>query len=222
LEIARVSTGSPDLDDLLGGGLEPRILHQFYGEAGSGKSAACIICAVECLRKGSRVIYIDTEGFSAERFRQIAGDEAESLASRLFLYEPGDFDQQGFFIGECEKILKSTEIGLIILDSATGLYRPEVGAGGDAQRRLGYQLLRLLGYARRYKIPVIITNQVYLDIDRNVLVGLGGTILRHLSKVIVRFEKVNARRRAVLEKHRSMPEDRAFDFLITERGFKRI
>ena len=218
----RVPTGSPDLDDLLGGGLEPRVIHQFYGEAGSGKSAACIICAVECLRKGRGVIYIDTEGFSAERFRQIAGAETESLAPDLLLYEPADFDQQGFFIGECEKILKSAGIGLIILDSATGLYRPEVGAGGDAQRRLGYQLLRLLGYARRYNLPVIITNQVYLDIDKNLLVGLGGTILRHLSKVIVRFEKGNAKRRAILEKHRSLPEDRAFDFLITEKGFKRI
>ncbi|MFW5638786.1 MAG: DNA repair protein RadB, partial [Methanoculleus sp.] len=35
----RVSTGSPPLDDLLGGGLERRAITQIYGEPASGKSS---------------------------------------------------------------------------------------------------------------------------------------------------------------------------------------
>lgn len=222
MNMSRTSTGSPDLDDLLGGGLERRAITQFYGEPGSGKSTLCVICAVESLKSGKSVIYIDSEGFSVERYRQVAGEDAEAFSERLFLYEPVDFTHQGFMIGECETILKKHDAGLIILDSVTALYRPEVGAGSEAQRRLGHQLLRLLGYARRYNIPIIVTNQVYMDIVRNLLVGLGGTTLQHLSKVILRIQKENTKRRAILEKHRSQPEGLSIDFEIVKRGIRKI
>jgi DNA repair protein RadB len=65
----RLSTGEAAFDDLLGGGLEPRVITQFYGGPASGKSVLCIIAAVSCLRAGKGVIFIDTEGFSIERCR---------------------------------------------------------------------------------------------------------------------------------------------------------
>src|SRR5438094_5718486 len=39
--IDRVSTGSRNLDDLLGGGIETWAMTEFYGEFGSGKSQIC-------------------------------------------------------------------------------------------------------------------------------------------------------------------------------------
>lgn len=221
MESRRVTSGSPDFDDLLGGGLEKRTLTQIYGEPGCGKSTLCLIATVAVLEAGSPVVYIDTEGFSVDRFRQIAGDAAESLADHLFLFEPATFDQQAMMIGECEAIVRSRKAGLIVLDSATALYRSEVLPPGEAQRRLGHQLVRLLGFAKRYEIPVLVTNQVYMDIDRGALKGLGGTTLEHISKVIVRIEKRDGLRRAVLEKHRSMPENISFDFEIVKEGIKR-
>lgn len=221
MESRRVTSGSPDFDDLLGGGLEKRTLTQIYGEPGCGKSTLCLIATVAVLEAGSPVVYIDTEGFSVDRFRQIAGDAAESLADQLFLFEPATFDQQAMMIGECEAIVRSRKAGLIVLDSATALYRSEVLPPGEAQRRLGHQLVRLLGFAKRYEIPVLVTNQVYMDIDRGALKGLGGTTLEHISKVIVRIEKRDGLRRAVLEKHRSMPENISFDFEIVKEGIKR-
>jgi DNA repair protein RadB len=222
MESSRVASGSPDLDDLLGGGLEKRALTQIYGEPGCGKSTFCLIASVAVLKQGSPVVYIDSEGFSVDRFRQIAGDLAESLADQLFLFEPATFDQQAMMIGECEALVRSRQAGLIVLDSATALYRGEVLPPGEAQRRLGHQLLRLLGYAKRFDIPVIVTNQVYMDIERGALKGLGGTTLQHISKAIVRIDKRDGSRRAVLEKHRSMPENISFDFAIVKEGIKRL
>ena len=72
----RVSTGNPALDDLLGGGLERRTITQIYGEPASGKSTLCLMAAVATLRAGGSVIYIDTEGFSVERFTQVAAGHA--------------------------------------------------------------------------------------------------------------------------------------------------
>jgi DNA repair protein RadB len=82
------------------------------------------------------------------------------------------------------------------------------------------QMLMLLGYAKRYNIPVLITNQVYVDTGTNSYVGLGGTALEHISKAIVRLKKRGGmgERRACLVKHRSLPEGGAFNFEMAEDG----
>ena len=216
------SSGNPALDTLMGGGLETRTITQFYGEPAGGKSTFCMIAAVATLRAGQSVVYIDSEGFSIERFRQIAGADTETIADRLFLFEPFDFEHQGQVIAECEKVLKAHKPGLLVMDSATALYRTDLEKGRDALQVLTKQMIHLLGYAKRYEIPVIITNQVYMDTSRNTCFGLGGYALEHISKVIVRLEKTEAPggRRARLVKHRSRPEGASFLYEISEDGIR--
>ena len=150
-----------------------------------------MIAAVSCLRAGHPVVYIDSEGFSIERFRQIAGEDTEKLAEHLFLFEPLDFEHQGTMIAEAEKVLKAHKPGLLVMDSATALYRTDLEKGRDALQALTKQMIHLLGYCKRYEIPVIITNQVYMDTVKNTFYGLGGVALEHLSKVIIRLEKTD-------------------------------
>ena len=213
----KLSTGSAGFDELLGGGLESKVLTQLVGEGGSGKSTLCLLAAVSALSKGLGVIYIDSEGFSAERFCQIAGEYADEYAKSLYIYEPETLAEQGLVIRETEKLLHAKKAGLIILDSATALYRVEVSEK-DAIQRLSQQMMYLAGLARRYEVPVIITNQVFMDIDAHRLTGLGGTALTHISKVIVSVEKHTGFRRAVIVKHRSEPEGKAWSFVLTGRG----
>ncbi|MDD5142588.1 DNA repair and recombination protein RadB [Methanoregula sp.] len=214
------STGNAALDALIGGGLELRTITQFYGEPASGKSTLCLVAAVACLRAGHAVAWIDSEGFSTERFRQIAGEDTEKIAERFFLFEPVDFEHQGSMIFEVEKILKAHKPGLLVIDSATALYRTDLEKGRDAMQALTRQMIHLLGYAKRYEIPVIITNQVYMDTVKNTFYGLGGTALEHISKVIVRLEKTDTPgiRRARLVKHRSRPEGASLEYEITGDG----
>jgi DNA repair protein RadB len=218
----RVGSGNAALDRLLGGGFEIRTLTQFYGGPASGKSTLCNVAAVNCLRAGGSVIFMDSEGFSIERFRQIAGEDTEKIADRLFLFEPIDFEQQGSMIAEADKILRLHKPGLFILDSATALYRTDLEKGRDAMQMLTRQILQLLGYAKRYELPVIITNQVYMDTNRNTYAGLGGTSLEHISKAIIRIDRLETPgwRRATLVKHRSRPEGASFDFEIVQDGIK--
>ncbi|MDN7012561.1 DNA repair and recombination protein RadB [Methanoculleus sp. FWC-SCC3] len=221
----RVTTGSQGLDDLLGGGLERRAITQIYGEPASGKSTLCLMAAVACLRAGNSVVYIDTEGFSVERFTQIAGESAGTLADRLYLFEPLDFSQQGAMIADTEALLKKNgqaPVGLLVMDSATALYRTELDLGREAIRKLSHHMIKLLGLAKKYDIPVLITNQIYMDVERERVAGLGGTALEHLSKAIIRLEKKDSVRRAMLRKHRSRPEGLSFDFVITEDGIRTV
>jgi len=216
----RVPTGIPSLDGLLGGGLERRAITQLYGEPGCGKSSLALVIAVERLRAGESVVYLDTEGFSVERFRQVAGEKAEELARALFLFEPLDFEQQGLMIAGSEQLLQKGGVGLVVVDSATALYRTELTSGQEAQRRLARQILHLLGLAKRYNVPVLVTNQVYMDVNRNVPMGLGGTTMAHLSKAIVRLEGSEGIREAILEKHRSLPAGGRFSFEMTGDGIR--
>nr|WP_320162269.1 DNA repair and recombination protein RadB [uncultured Methanoregula sp.] len=222
MKIERQTSGDPALDTLIGGGLEPRTITQLYGEPASGKSTLCLVAAIATLRAGHAVVYIDSEGFSIERFRQIAGADTEKIADRLFLFEPLDFEHQGIVIAEAEKVLKAHKPRLLVMDSATALYRTDLEKGRDALQVLTKQMIHLLGYAKRYDIPVIITNQVYMDTTRNTWYGLGGYALEHISKVIVRLEKAESPglRRARLVKHRSQPEGATIEYEITESGIR--
>jgi DNA repair protein RadB len=216
-----VSTGYPPLNDLLGGGLERKTITQIYGEPGSGKSTIVLLPVVACLKAGKGVIFFDTEGLSVERFRQIAGEEAEAIAARLYIYEPSDFEQQGIQIAESENILKKGEIGLLVMDSATALYRTELGQTREAQRKLASQMMYVLGLCRRYAIPALVTNQVYVDPESGEFRPMGGPILQHLCKAIIRIDRLNGLRRAVLVKHRSLPDGSFFTFEITQSGIQK-
>ncbi len=211
---------------MLGGGFERGIVTQLYGASGTGKTNICIQLAVECVRSGKKVIFIDTEGFSAERFKQIAGDEAKKIAGDIIIYEPANFEQQYSAITDIEKLM-SDKIGVIILDSAALFYRLGLTQDDSEEQNVGLrrelvnQIGILHGIARKHGVAVVITNQVYKDVTTGELCPVGGNALEHLSKTIILFEKIGTnKRRASLRKHRSMGEGTCCDFVLTETGAK--
>ncbi|MDD2755819.1 MAG: DNA repair and recombination protein RadB [Methanothrix sp.] len=216
----RLPSGCQNLDLLLSGGFESGIITQLYGEAGTGKSNIVMQLAVQAVARGLRVIFIDTEGFSAERFKQIAGPGAEEMAAKIMIFEPMSLEQQAIAIREASKIA-GRDLGLVILDSATSLYRVllEADDNRSVRRTLTVQLSELQEIARRHRIPVVITNQVYMDIDNNSLRPIGGTGLEHICKAIIFLEKKGeGLRSARIMKHRSSPEGITADFRLTARG----
>jgi DNA repair protein RadB len=221
-----VPTGFPAFDELIGGGYARRMITQFYGEPGSGMSTFCMLAAVTVIATGRSVVYIDTESFSVERFAQIAGEKATLFSDFLYLFEPADFDQQGQMISDASKVLAARDIGLVVLDSATGLYRTDLEHGAqDTVQRLNRQVVVLLGFAKRYNIPVLVTNQVYqgfsplASLTKDEFLPLGGTGLAHLSKVVLQLERSGTARCVRITKHHSRPEGGILSFVISEQGF---
>ncbi len=209
---------------MLGGGVESGIVTQLYGASGTGKTNICIQLAVECVRSGNKVVFIDTEGFSAERFKQIAGDEAKKIAGNIIIYEPASFEQQYSAITDIEKLM-SDKIGLIILDSAALFYRLGLTQDDSEEQNVGLrrelvnQIGILHGIARKYSVAVVITNQVFKDVTTGELCPVGGNAFEHLSKTIILLEKTGmSKRRATLRKHRSISEGVYCDFVLTEKG----
>lgn len=78
-ELVVITTGSQELDKLLGGGIETGSLTEIYGEARTGKTQLCLTMAVTCqlpINKGgaeAKCMFIDTEGtFRSERLLSVS------------------------------------------------------------------------------------------------------------------------------------------------------
>src|SRR4030042_3888574 len=83
--------------------LEPKTITNFYGGPGTGKTNLCLLAAVECIKSGGSVTYIDTEGgFSKERLCQLTKSPDHCL-QRITLLEPKTFEEQGMLIRTLEK-----------------------------------------------------------------------------------------------------------------------
>ena len=230
----KVSSGTPVIDSLLSGGYENDIITTIYGPAGSGKTNLCLFCAKEVVKTGKKVIFIDTEGgFSVKRLQQIEPEYKKMLENMIFL-RPTKFSEQKKAFARLKELAKTKKIGLIIIDTIAMLYRLELGKTEkvyEVNRELGKQIASLTEITRKLKIPVLITNQVYSNFDdRDAINMVGGDILKYGSKCLIELQITpDKKRRAVLIKHRSMPEGKNVIFEIahtaiisstTKRSFK--
>ena len=225
----RLPTACAALDDLLGGGVERGTITELFGEAGSGKTNICLVLARNVALAGKKAIYIDTEGLSLERLFQICGGvsdrpKAEAAMKLVFVFEAHDFDEQEEAVNKAISLAEKLEdVDLIVLDSLAAHYRRHFGTDEEsrARQRLGLIVTRLLRCARTRSIPVVVTNQVFTDVEADSFEPLGGHAVSHTAKAIVRLARVAPnRRRATVEKHRSVAEGGSADFTITADGIR--
>lgn len=223
---ARIALGCPPLDALLGGGLEPGALTEVHGEAGSGKTNLCLQLAREATRSGGRVVYVDSEGLSPERLAQICGPDIEEVQHRLLVERVANLGQQARACERAVRIARGvTGVRLVIVDSATLLYRVQLaeGEGLRERRALLRQLHGLHALARERSVAVVVTNQVFSIPGQDGVHGLGGHALRHLAGCVLRLERapdLPGARSAVLLKHRSRPEGLRAAFALGNRGLE--
>ncbi|MFP4523002.1 MAG: DNA repair and recombination protein RadB [Candidatus Nanoarchaeia archaeon] len=222
--ITKITTGSEAIDWLLEGGLEREVITTIYGPAGSGKTNICLLSAAHC--KNKKVIYIDTEGsFSVSRLRQIS-DDYKAVLDNTIILKPTTFAEQKKAFEELRSIDHS-KTGIIIVDSIAMLYRLEMGQTKkiyEVNKQLGMQLAFLTEIARKNKIPVLISNQVYADFENKDKVNIvGGDLLKYQSKCLIELKKISdGARKAIIRKHRSIEENKEIDFRITDLGIQEI
>ena len=216
----KVEIGCPALDDLLSGGVEAGALTLFYGEGGSGKTNITLQLARNVARE-KKVIYIDTEGVSLERLKQMSGEDFEEIIRNILFFEPYTFEEQEKIITKAAKLAENNpDVGLIIFDSATMHFRLTKKEDDRSERRsLTHQIRQLLRVARKKKIPVVLTSQVYTDIETGLHEPLGGHVILHCAKSIIRLDKIGEGIRiATLMKHRHLAEGTSVEFRLTEKG----
>lgn len=233
--ISRITTGSQELDDLLGGGVETGSVIEFFGEFRTGKTQIMHqLCVNVQLPKekggiGGKALYIDTEGtFRPERIIQMAEaldlDHKEILKNIVF-GRAYNSDHQIVLIKEAANLIKEKNIKLIIVDSLIGHFRSEyIGRGTLATRQQTinshlHDLLRLCDIFA--DLAVVVTNQVQAKPDvfyGNPLQAAGGNIVAHGSTIRVFLRKGKGEQRiAKVVDAPNLPEGDAL-FSITENG----
>lgn len=221
----KISSGAEALDLLLGGGYDNDIITTIYGPSGTGKTNICLLAAVKVADEGKKVIFVDTEGgIAVERIKQINPDYLKIL-SRIIFFNPVNFEEQKEIFENLKDFIND-QVGLIVIDSISMLYRLELGKSEEVYEvnsALGRQIAALVEIARKRKIPVLITNQVYSDFDNREKVHMvGGDLLKYGSKCLIELKKINEQRVLILRKHRSLPEGLEMKFRIIKEGVEEV
>lgn len=238
MRIEKISAGSFDLNKWLYGGYEKSIITMIAGPPASGKTNFVLLAACSQARKGNKVIFIDTEGgFSPERVKQIVGENYEDILKNILLLELTSFEEQKRIFTNLLNRVKKENIGLIIVDGMAMHYRLELGTVKSKEskdeeeikkinRELAWQMRTLAEIARKEKIPILITNQVYSEFlseeewKKGVKPGVnlvGGDLFKYWSKAIIELKLDGGKRKAILLKHRSMPK-KELAFEIKNKG----
>jgi DNA repair protein RadB len=222
---SKVSSGIDFLDELLDGGFDKDIVTTVYGPSGSGKTNLCLLSMVRMAGTGKKIIFIDTEGgIAVERVKQIT-DHYSKVLQRVVFFRPVNFEEQNEVFESLRKLVDE-KIGLIVVDSIAMLYRLELGKKEEVYEvnsMLAKQIACLTEIARRWKIPVLITNQVYSDFENKGSVKMvGGDLLKYGSKCLIELIKFNSFRGIVLRKHRSLPEGLEVKFMINGKGLEKV
>jgi len=174
----KISTGSTELDNLLGGGIFTGEITEVSGEFATGKTQLCFQLCINVQLPPEQggleggVYYIDTEGtFSSTRIVQMAqgkGLDPKKLLSNIAVTRTYNSDHLTFLIMNVEQIIKERNIKLFIIDSIASHFRAEyIGEDRLVSRqqaimRLAETMKQLL---EKYDIAIIVTNQVIATMD---------------------------------------------------------
>jgi transcription termination factor NusA len=233
-----ITTGSAELNRILGGGFQTGKLTEVYGPFKSGKTALAHTISVTVqlpVKRGGvngTVAYIDTENtFSKEKIKRIAKRfelNPKDVLSKIYHARIYSSDHQAQMIQKAETLCKTRGVRLIIVDSLMALLRAEyIGIGKLAPRQavLNSMIHGLSRVAETYNCAVLLTNQVATRM-MGMFSGddaIGGNIVAHGCHFRVMFKTKgfsannSLQRRAIIVDAPDLPPEEA-EFYITGVG----
>jgi len=231
----KITTGSTELDKLLGGGIFTGEITEVSGEFASGKTQLCFQLCINVQLPPEQggleggVYYIDTEGtFSSTRIVQMAqskGLDPKKLLRNIAVTRTYNSDHLTFLIMNVEQIIKERNIKLFIIDSIASHFRAEY-IGDDRLASRQQAIMRLAETMKqlieKYDIAIVVTNQVIATMDESLFdksphpaLGFAWAHRPH-QRVLLRKGRDQARIARMYDSSR-LP-DRECVFFVTEKG----
>src|SRR4051794_22930901 len=172
-EAARIPTGVPELDRVLGGGIVPASLVLVGGEPGVGKSTLLLAALGNVSRSGRRALLVTGEESVAQvklRADRLGGaDQVEILAET-----------------ELESVCATLEAerpDLCVIDSVQTLYSAELGSAPGSVAQVREAAGRLLRVSKEQGVATILVGHVTKDGS-----VAGPRVLEHLVDCVLQFE----------------------------------
>ncbi len=172
--IQRFSSGSKELDLVLGGGIVPGSLTLIGGSPGIGKSTLLLKIAGNLAKKNISVLYVSGEESTGQI--KLRADRLDANEKELYLL--AEINLQTVL-----EEIKSKNYGFIIIDSIQTLYSEETTSapGSVTQvRTITFELMRL---AKSLDIPIFIIGHITKDGSI-----AGPRVLEHMVDTVLYFE----------------------------------
>jgi DNA repair protein RAD51 len=171
--LVTLTTGSIELDKLLEGGVETGSITEVFGEFRTGKTqlchTLCVTCQMAVTEGGAegKAIYIDTEGtFRPNRLQAIAerfGLDPTVALENVAYARAHNSEHQAELLKLAAAIMSQDRYALLVVDSATALFRTDYTGRGELSERqmqMAQFLRQLTRLAEEFGVAVFITNQV--------------------------------------------------------------
>lgn len=187
--------------------METGSITELYGEFRTGKTqlchTLCVICQLPIEQGGAegKAMYIDTEGtFRPECLVQISRRfnlDPDAVLDNVTCARAYNSEHQQQLLIEASALMSESRYAIMIVDSATALFRTDYTGRGELatrQQNLAQFLRGLQKLADEYGIAVVVTNQVVANPDSGVfakdpLKPIGGNIMAHASQTRLRLKK---------------------------------
>eukprot|EP00299_Pterocystis_sp_00344_P019396 c9628_g1_i3.p1 GENE.c9628_g1_i3~~c9628_g1_i3.p1 ORF type:complete len:313 (-),score=71.82 c9628_g1_i3:82-1020(-) len=238
-KVFKITTGSAVLDKLLEGGMESSSLTEMFGEFRTGKTQLChTLCVTAMLEKSQgggsgKAMFIDTEGtFRPARIKKIAerfGIDPDFALENVTYARAYSSDHQLALLVQAAAMMSEEHYSILIVDSATALYRTDYSGRGELSARqmsLAKYLRMLQRLADEFNVAVVMTNQVVAQVDGGAMFvadpkkPIGGNIMAHASTTRLYLRKGRGENRICkIYDSPSLPENEAM-FSISEGGIQ--
>jgi len=171
-EAKRISTGVPELDRVLGGGLVPASLVLVGGEPGVGKSTLLLMALVSISRDRRALLVTGEESTAQVKLR----------ASRLGGAEKVEILAETNLDAVCAT-LESERPDVCVIDSIQTLYSADVGSAPGSVAQVREAAARLLRVGKEAGVALFLVGHVTKDGS-----VAGPRVLEHLVDCVLQFE----------------------------------
>ncbi len=237
-QINFISTGSKNLDTLLGGGIPTHLITEFHGEFGVGKTQIAhqlSVCVQLPKKKGglnSPAIYIDTEStFRPERLIKIAkylGLNPNEVLKNVYVSSVRNLEQQNIVFQLLPSVVKEKSAKLVIIDTLVSNIRTSVDENSSQillLKYLGMQLRVLKEVAYVLGTAVVVFNPISTIPEGRIITVPGGSMLSENMDIRILLKKVkgienNIRIAELIQT--PLTKEGSVRFMITEEGIKDV
>jgi DNA repair protein RadA/Sms len=173
-EIARIGSGMPELDRVLGGGIMKRGTILVGGEPGIGKSTLLLETAAKALTKG-RVLYVSGEESPGQI--KMRADRLGLDVGRIELFCSGRLEQ-------IEATLNRIRPVIVIVDSAQTLWSQDAGLVPGTVNQMKYCCFELVNWVKEHDAALFLV----VHVTKEGVIS-GPKTIEHMVDTVLYFEQ---------------------------------
>jgi len=206
VDLVRTSTGLPEFDRVLGGGLVPGVVVLVGGEPGVGKSTLLLQSASALADAGKRVLYASGEESPAQL--RLRGARLAVASAQLLVLAETDVDAIAAAARRCR-------VDVLVVDSIQAVRCGELSSVPGSVGQVRESAARLVALAKSTGLPVILVGHVTKDGSI-----AGPRALEHVVDTVIQFEGDRHHAHRILRalKNRFGPADEIGVFSMADAG----